>query len=159
MLPTGSAALRLARLLALLVPAALLGGAYLSQYAFGLFPCEMCWWQRYAHFAALILAAIAFAVPSARWPVALAALAIAGAGLIGGFHAGVEYHWWEGLTRCTSNVAPGGDALDAILEAPLIRCDQAQWTLAGISLAGFNFIFSGAGALLVAALLGRSRKA
>ena len=39
--------------LALAVPAALLAGAYVSQYWGGLFPCHMCWWQRYAHFAAL----------------------------------------------------------------------------------------------------------
>ena len=42
-----------ARGLALLTPLALLGGAYVSQYGFDLYPCEMCWWQRYAHFAAL----------------------------------------------------------------------------------------------------------
>ena len=158
MLPTGPAALRPARLLALLLPAALLGGAYLSQYGFGLYPCEMCWWQRYPHFAAVVLAGIGFAVPSARWPVALAALAIGLSGLIGGFHAGVEYHWWEGVTRCTSMAAPGADALKSILDAPLIRCDQAQWTLAGISLAGFNFLFSTGGALVIGVLLARSRK-
>ena len=44
---------KLAQLLAIAIPALLLGGAYVSQYVFGLFPCEMCWWQRYAHFAAL----------------------------------------------------------------------------------------------------------
>ena len=47
-----------AQVLALAVPLGLLGGAYLSQYAFGLYPCEMCWWQRYPHFAALALALI-----------------------------------------------------------------------------------------------------
>jgi disulfide bond formation protein DsbB len=35
-----------ARALAVLIPAALLGGAYVAQYGFGLYPCEMCWWQR-----------------------------------------------------------------------------------------------------------------
>lgn len=158
MLPTGPAALRLARLLALLLPAALLGGAYLSQYGFGLFPCEMCWWQRYAHFVALALAPLAFALPGKRWPVALAALALAASGAIGGYHAGVEYHWWQGFTQCTSNVRPGGDLLKAILDAPLIRCDQAQWTLFGVSLAGFNFLISTAGAVLVGILLARSTK-
>lgn len=158
MLPTGPAALRLARWAALLVPAALLGGAYLSQYGFGLYPCEMCWWQRYPHFVALALAPLAFALPQRRWPVVLAALAIAVSGAIGAFHAGVEYHWWEGITRCTSTVQPGADVLKAILAAPLIRCDQAQWTVLGISLAGFNFLFSGAGALLALVLAGRSTK-
>ena len=51
----------LARLIALLLPASLLAGAYGSQYFGGLIPCEMCWWQRYAHFAAIPFALFAFA--------------------------------------------------------------------------------------------------
>ncbi|MEP6870118.1 MAG: disulfide bond formation protein B [Novosphingobium sp.] len=149
--------LSLARWAALLVPAALVGGAYISQYVFGLFPCEMCWWQRYAHFAALGFALVAFAVPRQRMPIVLAALAIGVSALIGAYHAGVEYHWWEGLTHCASTAASGGDPLAAIMNAPLIRCDVAQWTLLGVSLAGFNFLLSGAGALAVADLLRRSR--
>jgi disulfide bond formation protein DsbB len=34
----------------------------------------------------------------------------------------------------------------------------APWTLAGISLAGYNFLISLAGAVLVFALLGKSRR-
>ena len=64
----------LARLLALLVPATLLAGALGSQYLGGLHPCEMCHWQRWPHYAALPLAALAFAVPRLARPlVALAA--------------------------------------------------------------------------------------
>ena len=138
-----------ARGLALLVPAALLGGAYVSQYGFGLYPCEMCWWQRYPHFAALALAAFALLRPPGRGAVALAALAILASGLIGGFHAGVEYGWWEGLTACANNAAAGGDPLEAIMNAPLVRCDVAPWSLFGISLAGWNFLFSTAAALAI----------
>lgn len=146
-----------ARWLALLTPAALLAGVYIGQYAFGLVPCEMCWWQRYPHFAALALALIAFVVPP-RVPVALAAIAIAASGLIGGFHAGVEYGSWKGLTACTANAfAAGGDPLAAILAAPLVRCDVAAWSLLGISLAGWNFLFSIAAALAIAILLKRGR--
>ncbi|MFM2300801.1 MAG: hypothetical protein RLZZ84_537 [Pseudomonadota bacterium] len=154
----GAQAGRLARLLAFAAPAGLLGGAYISQYVFGLYPCEMCWWQRYPHFAALILAAIALLRPPARGLTGLAALAVIASGLIGAFHAGVEYHWWEGFTTCSG--APGmggsGDPLQAILAAPLIRCDQAQWQLLGISLAGFNFLISVPAGLAVLWLLGRS---
>jgi len=160
MLPKGEAALGQARVAALVVPAGLLAGAYVSQYGFGLYPCEMCWWQRYAHFAALPFALLSFALPARRWPVALATIAIAASALIGAYHAGVEYHWWQGLTACTSTAdLSSGDALDAILNAPMIRCDQAQWTLFGISLAGYNFLISGAGAVLAAVLLSRSCKA
>lgn len=148
-----------ARLLALLTPALLLGGAYVSQYGFGLYPCQMCWWQRYPHFAALALALLAFAIRPARWPIALAGLAILASGLIGAFHAGVEYHWWEGITACTANpLAYGGDPLDAIMNAPIIRCDVAPWSLFGISLAGWNFLFSCGAALAIFGLLRRGAR-
>lgn len=158
MLPRGQAAWKAGRLLAMVVPAALLAAVYVGQYGFDLYPCEMCWWQRYPHFAALGLGALAYALPGkARALVALAALAILGSGLIGAYHAGVEYGWWEGFTECTANaVAAGGNPLDAILNAPIVRCDQVQWELFGISLAGYNFLVSGAAALLIFALLRRS---
>jgi len=144
-----------ARLLALAVPLGLLGGAYISQYGFGLYPCEMCWWQRYPHFAALVLALIGWT--QSRQPVWiwLAGLAILASGLIGAFHAGVEYGWWEGITGCATVAQAGGDPLAAILDAPIVRCDVAPWTLLGISLAGFNFLISTAGALAVFTLLRR----
>jgi len=149
-----STATRLAGAIALAMPAALLGGAFISQYGFGLFPCEMCWWQRYPHFIALAFAVLARARAPWRTMLWVAATAMAVSGLIGGFHAGVEYGWWEGLTACTANpLAGGGDPLEAILNAPLVRCDLAPWSLFGISLAGWNFLFSIAAALAIAALL------
>ncbi|MEW9854840.1 disulfide bond formation protein B [Novosphingobium sp. M1R2S20] len=155
---TGSEPLRAARLLALLAPAVLLAGAYIGQYAFGLFPCEMCWWQRYPHFVALALAVLSFVLPS-RVLVVLAGVAIAASGAIGAFHAGVEYGWWEGVTACTASpLSAGGDPLAAILAAPVVRCDVAPWSLFGISLAGWNFLFSCAAALAIFILLGRGRK-
>jgi disulfide bond formation protein DsbB len=142
-----------ARLLALLIPALLLAGAWGSQLFGGLYPCEYCHWQRWPHYGALGLALIAFVVPGLwvqRLLVLLAALAILASGVIGVYHAGVEYDWWEGLTRCS--VMPGlngGDILADIMKSPMIRCDEAQWTLFGISLAGFNAIFSIAGCFAV----------
>lgn len=144
-----------ARLLAFVAPAVLLGGALASEYLGGLFPCEMCYWQRWPHEVALVLAMFAFVVKRAVKPlVLLAGLAIAVSGAIGLFHAGVEYGWWEGVTTC-STAASG---LDAILRSPIVRCDQPQWTLAGISLAGFNAIFSFAAALIIWALALKSRR-
>jgi disulfide bond formation protein DsbB len=143
----------LAHWLAFLLPAALLAGAYGSQYLGGLYPCEMCWWQRYPHFEAVAIAFVAFFVPNPPYRhalVALAALGLLTSGLIGGFHAGVEYGWWEGLTACTSTISGNGkDLLDSIMNAPLIRCDVAPWTLFGISLAGYNFLLSVGGAIAI----------
>ena len=149
------AGLTLARLLALLVPAGLLGGALGSQYLGGLYPCEMCYWQRWPHAAAILLAAAAFvAAPRARLLTALAALAIAVSGAIGVFHAGVEMGWWEGLTRCT---AGGAISLDDLMKVPLVRCDQVQWSWLGISMAGWNAIVSLGSAAVIAVLLARGR--
>ena len=148
------------RLLALLLPLGLLLGAYGTQYIGGLYPCEMCWWQRYPHFAAVPLALLAFLVGNPgvqRVFVALAALAILTSGLIGGFHAGVEYGWWEGLTACTATISADGDILKSIMNAPLNRCDQAPWSLFGISLAGYNFLLSTLGAIAILWAIWRNR--
>ena len=149
--------LRLAQSLALAVPVLALAGAYLSQYAGGLPPCEMCWWQRYAHFAALALA-LAGALLG-RWRAGLlsmAALAICVSGLIGAFHAGVEYGWWQGITTCAqpAGLGSGGDPLAAIMNAPFVRCDVAPWSLLGVSLAGWNALFSMLAGLALFRLLG-----
>ncbi|MGB7418558.1 MAG: disulfide bond formation protein B [Erythrobacter sp.] len=139
-----------ARALALGVPAALLGGAYVGQYAFDLYPCEMCWWQRYPHFAALGFALVSYAAVPPRVWAALAGLAIMTSGLIGGFHAGVEYGWWEGITGCAS-LSADIDVMD-VAAAPLVRCDEAPWDLFGISLAGWNFLISTVGGGAICAL-------
>lgn len=151
---------RTAYLLGLVVPAALLLAVHVAQYGFGLLPCEMCWWQRYPHFAAAGLALLALLNQGTRAGDALlriAAVAIATSGLIGAFHAGVEYGWWEGLTSCSS-ASLGNDPLASIMNAPLIRCDTPAWTLFGVSLAGFNFLISVGSALLIVVLLGMRDK-
>ena len=146
-----------ANIAALAVPTALMAGALGSQYIGGLYPCEMCYWQRWPHDAAIGLAILAFFVkpPARTILIVLAAVAILISGGIGVFHAGVEYRWWEGLTTC-SNTAQGGSLAD-IMNAPLVRCDVPQWTLGDISLAGFNALFSTLGGLTILAMLRRAK--
>jgi disulfide bond formation protein DsbB len=131
-----------ARMLSVLVPAGLLAGAYGSQYLGGLHPCEMCYWQRWPHFAALGLGLASFALSGlpdrGRSLVWLAALAILVSGGIGAYHFGVELGYFEGLTSCTS----ANGSLQDILNSPLIRCDEVQYEFLGISIAGWNAILS-----------------
>ncbi len=146
-----------ARFAALLLPAALMAGALGSQYVGGLFPCEMCYWQRWPHYIAIGLALLAFVAPErpiGRILVALAIVAILMSGAIGVFHAGVEYHWWQGITRCAAPLTSGShaDILAEIMATPMIQCDKPQWTMFGISLAGFNAIISIVGGLAIAGL-------
>lgn len=154
-----------ARSIALIVPAALFAGALGFQYLGGLYPCEMCWWQRYPHIVAILLALFAFVFPDRRFRkalVAFAGISIIASGVIGVYHAGVEYHWWEGITACGSTMSghggSAGDMLARIMKAPVVRCDVPQWTLFGISLAGFNALISIPAGLIVLALLPKGRR-
>ena len=154
-----------ARLIALLLPAALLAGAFGSEYFGHLYPCEMCWWQRYAHMVAFALAVIAFSAPAtaprARTFTSLAALAIATSGAIGVYHAGVEAKIFEGFTTCTTlpKAASTADLLRQITHAPLVRCDEVQFRFLGISMAGWNAILSLGGAALIVLLGLRAKRA
>jgi disulfide bond formation protein DsbB len=155
-----------ARLLSLLIPAALLAGALGSQYLGGLYPCEMCHWQRWPHYGAVALALASFAMRRAadrgRSFVWLAALAILTSGLIGVYHAGVEAGVFEGITQCSSMASgrTGADLLKDILATPLVRCDQVQFSFLGLSMAAWNAVISvGAAVAILWLSLRRPREA
>lgn len=135
--------LKLAHSLALLGPTALLGGALAFQHLGGLAPCEMCFWQRWPHLAAIGLGLLAFlARRQRRLLVALAGIAILVAAALGLFHAGVEQNWWEGPTACTAGLQAGADMLANVLAAPVVRCDAVPWQMWGLSLAAWNALLS-----------------
>lgn len=121
---------------------ALLIGAYAFQ-ALGYPPCPLCWYQRYPHFAAVLVGALALATRGPVLPI-LGAAAAAATAILGIYHTGVERDWWEGPTSCTGDGLgglAGGDLLS--LEAPrVIMCDQVAWALGGISMPSWNAIFS-----------------
>jgi disulfide bond formation protein DsbB len=154
----------LARLIALVLPLALLGGALGSQYLGGLHPCEMCYWQRWPHAAAILLAASAFSAPAAssraRTFTLLAAFAIAVSGATGVYPAGVEAKIFEGFTQCTALSKSGSTAelLQQITHAALVRCDEVQFRFLGISMAGWNAILSLGGAALISVLTLRGKR-
>ena len=68
MRPLGAGSPGRANWLALLLPAALLGGAWGSQLIGGLIPCEMCHWQRWPHYGAVAAALLAWEVPGVTEP-------------------------------------------------------------------------------------------
>ena len=165
-MPDRDALARLAPALAALTSAALLLGALAFQYLGGLPPCVLCIWQRWAHVAAIVPALLAAVLVwrgperAAPWLLALAGLAfLAGAG-IAGFHVGVEQQWWQGTASCGATSAPATleDLKRQLMAQPIVRCDAVAWSLAGISMAGYNMLASaalGAYALWAAARLAR----
>ncbi len=123
------------------------------QYIEGLTPCPMCHVQRWPHMVVVALALLGlFALRGRRsglllFPVAAALAVTAGVGV---YHAGVEYAWWAGPGACAGgggfdagNVT-AGSLKDMIGAAPPARCDAIPWSLAGISMAGWNALISAA---------------
>ena len=137
-----------ANALVLIGSAALLGGALAFQHVGGLYPCEMCMWQRWPHLAAIALGLAAWALARTavrRALVALAGVAVLVSAGLGLFHAGVEQKWWTGPTACSAAPVAGGstqDVLASVMNAPLVSCGTIAWELFGISLAGWNALFS-----------------
>src|SRR5436305_5720808 len=139
---------RLFAVLLLIASAAILGSALLSQYVGGLQPCELCLYERWPYYAAIVATAIALLSGgdrAIRAVVALCVLLFAASTVLAFYHVGVEQHWFAGPSACTGS-ATGATSIEALKAQLLARqpvsCDAPSWTLFGISLAGLNFIAS-----------------
>ncbi|HXP05919.1 MAG TPA: disulfide bond formation protein B [Stellaceae bacterium] len=144
-------ALTTRRFAALVLVASLLvlGTALLSQYWGGLVPCELCLLQRWPWRVAIVLAALAW-LAGDRFPLTPAALTFTllffiSAGL-GFYHLGVEQHWFAGPTACSASAGLTATTVEELRQQLLgvkpVMCDQVQWALFGVSLAGWNMIAS-----------------
>ena len=139
------------------VSAAVLLTVFLMEHFAGHAPCELCWYQRYAHMGVFALALPALALnrrPSISAPLlAAAALASLIGAAIAAYHVGVEQSWWE--SACATAIE--GDTIEelraSLLAAPMVRCDEVLWSLWGVSMVGWNAMLSlalGGGALYAA---------
>jgi disulfide bond formation protein DsbB len=134
------------------IAAAALAGAWFFQLVIGLVPCELCLKQRFAYYLAVplgVLVAILAAKQAPRGVVlaglALLVLAALGNAGLGVYHAGVEWKFWAGPTECTGTIGNFGsakDLLEQLDKVKVVRCDEVQWTLFGLSLAGYSVLVS-----------------
>ena len=137
---------RAASALMLAASVAILGAVFAMQYLGGLAPCELCIAQRWPYGAAIALTLVALvpAVPpgARRVLLGLAGIAFLVTSAIGFYHAGVEMKVFAGPTACTGDISAKTveDLRRQLLATPVVRCDEIQWSLFGISLAGYNFI-------------------
>ncbi len=113
------------------------------QHVAGLEPCPLCLDQRWAHGAAIGVAAVSvvFMAPR-RAAIMLAALALtflAGTA-IAAWHVMVEWHWVASPGCSTPEF--GDMSVDSFLSMDVVRCDEIAWSMAGVSMAGWNAIVS-----------------
>jgi disulfide bond formation protein DsbB len=137
---------------------AILAAVWIFQ-ALGYQPCELCLTERYAFYAAAPLAAVTAALASrptrglARAGFALLAAAFVANAALAAYHVGVEYHWWAGPSACTGGLTGSVDVnnlVKALNSVKVVRCDEVQLRIAGLSLAGWNVLASAALAIYAA---------
>lgn len=155
---------------AALVCVAMLATVHVLQHL-GWPPCELCLHEREVVWTALAIA-VAGRIAAFRFDlaprIACAALAAAFAvgAVLGAYHAGVEWKWWPGPVACTGAGFHGklsGADIGAVFSGAktvhVVRCDEAAFRVAGLSLAGWNAILSAAlAAVSLSALTSRSRR-
>ncbi len=132
----------------LVMSAIVLGAALFSQYWGGLAPCELCILQRWPWAMAITISIVALFVGHRRslpWVALVLGLVFLVSAGFAFYHLGVEQHWFAGPSACTpSTAAPTTleEMRQRILNAQVVRCDQPQWSLFGVSLAGLNLLAS-----------------
>lgn len=133
--------------------ASLLAGAFAFE-VFGQYPpCPLCIEQRWLHAYALMAGLVIFggfrlAKPDlavfSRIGAAIMAVAFGLSAWRAGFHAGGEYKLWP--LNCQASDVSGVtvDQLLTALNTPtnVVLCDEPAWTLLGLSMAGYNTLFS-----------------
>lgn len=120
-----------------------LGFALISQYGFGLHPCELCIYQRIPFGIIIVLGIIGFlAARFAKPVIALSGLALFINSAIAFFHSGVERKWWAGLEGCSAPDMSGSieELMARIQNTAVTRCDEIAWQFLGLSMANYNVL-------------------
>jgi disulfide bond formation protein DsbB len=124
----------------------------LSQHWGGLAPCELCLLQRWPWGVAITISLVTVLVGgrgALAWVALLLAAVFATSVVFASYHVGVEQKWFAGPTACTASAAgnsAGAMTLEQmkqqILGTAPVMCDRVQWSVFGVSLAGWNLLAS-----------------
>jgi disulfide bond formation protein DsbB len=133
----------------LVVSAAVLGAALLSQYWGGLMPCELCLRQRWPWAAAITIAIVVLLVgdrAALPWVALVFGIVFAVGASFAFYHVGVEQHWFAGPSACTASGTGHAKTVEEmkrlIMNSAPVQCDEVQWSLFGVSMAGWNLVAS-----------------
>ncbi len=114
----------------------------------GYLPCELCLTQRIAYYIVVPLAIIMTLLVMAGklrgnllgWGVLLLGLIMFAGGLLGAYHAGIEWGFWPGPSTCTGSGGLSSGLPD--LTKKIVMCDEVQIRILGLSFAGWNVVVS-----------------
>lgn len=125
----------------------MLAVAHAAERLGGLNPCALCLTQREVYWGAAAVA-LAGGVVVSLWPrvtlrravAVLLGLAFLSGALVAAYHVGVEQGWF--IAQCDRADLSDIRVFDpnATFQAP--NCDEVQWALFGVSMAGYNVLAS-----------------
>lgn len=145
--------------LILLASIATIAGAWTYEHL-GYLPCELCYKERIPYYAAFLLApAAAMAAQAGRPKLAhgvfwLMALLFAGDVVLSIYHSGVEWKIFAGPSDCAgplTTAATVDDFMQQLRKVKVVRCDEPNLWIMGLTLANWNVLV--AAALAVVATL------
>ena len=125
---------------------ALLSIAYFLELFLNLIPCDLCLQQRGVHF--LIILASLICIVSINFKKInklldfLVIILWFTSSVFAFYHFGIEKKFWSGFSSCTSKINFNEDTLNNILSTDTLRCDNPQFEILNISLAGWNGLVS-----------------
>jgi len=132
--------------LSLFLSSSLLIGAYFLEFYLSLFPCDLCIKQRIVHISILIFSLLIFPLFTFSKlkfiMLSILNLLWLGSSFLAFYHFGIEKKLWQGFSECSSNLTFNENTLDQLLSRSPIRCDETQFELLNLSLAGWNGILS-----------------
>lgn len=138
-----------------LAMAAVVGSALGFEHIGGYIPCALCLEQRLPYYIGAPLMLVAAIVSRAGGPVWAVRGLLAVGGLLmlyglvlGVYHSGVEWHWWEGPASCATSAdavtTDAGSLLGDLSSKKPPSCDAAALRVLGLSFAGWNVLASAA---------------
>jgi len=121
--------------------------AFYLQIEINLTPCKLCVWQRWPHVLNIII--VLMLVTSSIDRRILLCIGVTNmflAQLLAAYHFGLEEGYWVNVFTCSGipdlNNVNTKDLLESLKNTPISSCEQPQWALLGISLAGWNTFVS-----------------
>jgi disulfide bond formation protein DsbB len=135
--------------------AIVVGTALGFEHIGGYIPCALCLEQRIPYYIGaplMLVAAIVSKAGGPSWAVrgllAVGGLLMLYGLVLGVYHSGVEWHWWEGPASCATSAdavtKDAGSLLGDLSSKKPPSCDAAALRVLGLSFAGWNVLASAA---------------
>lgn len=122
--------------------------ALIAQHGFGVIPCSLCLYERYIYIGIVVVGGISLFQNHSVFFTIMILLIVGGLGL-GIYHLGVELLWWHAPSSCTGATISASNFEDfqaQFMKKPVVRCDQVNWVIFGLSAAIWNvLLFCGLG--------------